>query len=137
MRGEGADAAKPYLQPYEGRFLVAEHIHRRVNFEYLNLALDVYPSLTTDTWGMDIILCRNVLIYFDPQAIRAVARRLYQALAVGGWLLTAASDPPLAAYAPFETVTTDAGLLYRRNPAAIADKGGAKRSLRDYGKRPA
>ena len=63
---------------------------------------------------MHIILCRNVLIYFNAETIQAVARRLYDTLAPGGWLLTAASDPPLAAHAPFETVTTDAGVLYRR-----------------------
>jgi chemotaxis protein methyltransferase CheR len=117
LRGEGA-AAMPFLQPFKGRYLVAERIRRRVHFEYLNLALDAYPSLTTDTWGMNIILCRNVLIYFDQETIQAVARRLYQALAPGGWLLTAASDPPLAAYARFETVMTDAGVLYRRDPGS-------------------
>jgi chemotaxis protein methyltransferase CheR len=118
LRGEGAAAALPFLQPYEGRYLVAERVRRRVHFEYLNLALDAYPSLTTDTWGMNIILCRNVLIYFDQETIQAVARRLYQALAPGGWLLTAASDPPLAPYARYETVTTDAGILYQRDPEA-------------------
>ncbi len=114
LRGEGAAAAAPYLRPDGGRFVLDDRIHRRVRFEYLNLALDVYPSLVTDVWGMHIIFCRNVLIYFNPETIAAVARRLYETLAPGGWLLTAASDPPLAGHARFETVTTDAGVLYRR-----------------------
>ena len=114
LRGEGAAAAAPYLRPDGVRFVLDDRIRRRVRFEYLNLALDVYPSLVTDVWGMHIIFCRNVLIYFNPETIAAVARRLYETLAPGGWLLTAASDPPLAAHARFETVTTDAGVLYRR-----------------------
>ena len=119
LRGEGASAAAPYLQPSGGRFVVSEAIRRRVRFEYLNLALDVYPSLPTDTWGMHVVLCRNVLIYFNAETIQAVARRLYETLAPGGWLLTAASDPPLAGHARFETVTTEAGVLYRRGVGAM------------------
>ena len=61
----------------------------------LNLALDVYPSFATGTWSMDLILCRNVLIYFDRETVHHVARRFHNALAEGGWLLTASSDPPL------------------------------------------
>jgi chemotaxis protein methyltransferase CheR len=63
---------------------------------------------------MDLILCRNVLIYFDRMSVRQVARRLFDSLAEGGWLVAGASDPPLAADAPFETVVTDHGVLYRR-----------------------
>jgi chemotaxis protein methyltransferase CheR len=61
-----------------------------------------------------LILCRNVLIYFDRATIRNVASRLHASLAEGGWLITASSDPPLAKWAPFETVLTDQGVFYRR-----------------------
>src|SRR5262249_24020188 len=44
----------------------------------------------------------------------AVARRLFESLSPGGWLITASSDPPLGARAPFETVTAEAGVFYRR-----------------------
>ena len=102
---------------------MADKIRRRVVFEYLNLALDFYPSFAAGVWGMNLIMCRNVLIYFDRETIRGVARRLYDSLAPGGWLFTAASDPPLAQDAPFETVGTDAGVFYRRStgtPSAFA-----------------
>ena len=102
-------------------FVVDEGIRRSVNFAYLNLALDVYPSFATGTWGMDLVLCRNVLIYFDAQTVRAVARRLYESLAPGGWLLTASSDPPLGEAAPFAPIVTDVGVFYRRNHDRGAD----------------
>jgi chemotaxis protein methyltransferase CheR len=114
LRGEGAAAARPYLRCQRDRYVLDDQIHRRVTFEHLNLALDVYPSFATGVWGMDLILCRNVLIYFDPRTIQGVARRLFEALASGGWLLTASSDPPLGSDAPFETVVTSAGVFYRR-----------------------
>jgi chemotaxis protein methyltransferase CheR len=117
LRGEGAETARRHLRPDGSRFVLDESIRRRVSFEYLNLALDVYPSFATGTWGMDLILCRNVLIYFDPAAVAGVARRLFASLAPGGWLLTASSDPPLSGHAPYETVVTDAGVFYRRAEA--------------------
>jgi chemotaxis protein methyltransferase CheR len=114
LRGEGAALAGPYLRLRGDRYLVDPRIRGHVRFEYLNLALDVYPSAATGTCALDVILCRNVLIYFDRDTVRAVVRRLFEALAPGGWLVTASSDPPLGSEAPFETVLTEAGLLYRR-----------------------
>lgn len=63
---------------------------------------------------MDLIFCRNVLIYFDAETVRGVARRLFASLADGGWLITGSSDPPLGSAAPFEVVATAHGVFYRR-----------------------
>lgn len=114
LRGPGAGRVAPYLHRQGKRHVLAEKIRRRVVLEYLNLAQDVYPSFASDTWGMDLILCRNVLIYLDSQTVARVAGRLFQALAPGGWLLTASSDPPLQDMAPFATVVSEAGVFYRR-----------------------
>ncbi len=120
LRGEGAAAALPYLRPGGEGHVLDERIRRLVTFEYLNLALDMYPSFATGTWGMDLILCRNVLIYLNRATVQRVAGRLFEALTPGGWLLTASSDPPLGGVAPLETVVTAEGVFYRRplEPAA-------------------
>jgi chemotaxis protein methyltransferase CheR len=109
LRGEAADWARPYLAPVGNRFRLDERIRHRVVFQHMNLASDAWT-----VGGFDLILCRNVLIYFDPDTVAAVAGRLFAALADGGWLLTAACDPPLQGLAPFATETTSAGLHYRR-----------------------
>jgi chemotaxis protein methyltransferase CheR len=121
LRGEGALHAPPYLLRRGSGWEVVEQIRRRVTFNSLNLALDVYPSFTAGAWGMDVILCRNVLIYFHPDAMRAAARRLFASLAPGGWLFTASSDPPLGPYAPFECVMADEGVFYRRPVGPVYD----------------
>ncbi|MBI1722857.1 MAG: protein-glutamate O-methyltransferase CheR [Gemmatimonadetes bacterium] len=92
-------------------------VRRAVEFGYLNLADDTYPSLATGIWGMDLILCRNVLIYFDAQTVAHVARQLLASLSPEGWLLLGASDPPLGGIAPCVVVPTNAGLAYRRSEA--------------------
>jgi chemotaxis protein methyltransferase CheR len=114
LRGDGAPQARPYLARQEGGWTVVEAVRRLVTFAHLNLALDVYPSLATGTWGMDLIFCRNVLIYFDADTVAAVARRLFASLAPGGWLFLASSDPPLNQIGPFEIVVAPEGVFYRR-----------------------
>jgi chemotaxis protein methyltransferase CheR len=66
---------------------------------------------------MDLVLCRNVLIYLSPEAVAAVGRRLIDSLSADGWLLLSASDPPLSGVVECETVVTPAGEAYRRRRA--------------------
>jgi chemotaxis protein methyltransferase CheR len=116
LRGEGAASATRYLRS-EGEWkVVDDFIRRLVTFSRLNLAEDCYPRSSAGINDLDLILCRNVLIYFDERTICGVARRLFNSLAPGGWLLTAATDPLLAEYAPFDVIVTEAGLVYRRQP---------------------
>ena len=49
-------------------FDIVPRLRERVTFAYLNLVEDTYPSLLTHTHTMDLILFRNVLIYFRPAA---------------------------------------------------------------------
>lgn len=109
------DAVRARYFDAEGRQTrIHRDIQARVRFEWLNLFADGYPSMRSGVWSLHLILCRNVLIYLTPEAIAHVARRLHDSLAPGGWLVAGASDPPLAEMAPFETVATGAGIVYRR-----------------------
>ncbi|MFP2909543.1 CheR family methyltransferase, partial [Pyxidicoccus sp. 3LFB2] len=114
LRGPWADRIRPYLRPEGRRYALAPEVQQRVRFGYLNLALDTWPSADSGIWRLDVIFCRNVLIYFNRATIEAVARRLHDALAEGGYLFTGPSDPPLGDLAPLEPVLTPWGVLYRR-----------------------
>jgi chemotaxis protein methyltransferase CheR len=105
---------RTYFEQEGNRFALAPAIRDAVDFRYLNLAEDTFPSLSTGIWGMDLILCRNVLIYFDAETVARVARRLIDSLGDDGWLLLGASDPPFGELVPCDVVVTDAGLAYRR-----------------------
>jgi chemotaxis protein methyltransferase CheR len=133
FRGDENGLAERYFHRRGDRWLLEERIRRRIEFKHLNLASDTYPSRATGTEPCDVIFCRNVLIYFDPHTIEQVARRLFSALGPGGWLITAPSDPLLWNYAPYETVTTAAGVFYRRSNARVAPRlrPGALISARD------
>ena len=75
-----------------------EAVRSRVHFQPLNLAQDDVPG---NPWPKecDLIVCRNVLVYFAPAAARLVARRFAASLAPAGELVLASTDPPLASTA--------------------------------------
>lgn len=114
MRGDPEGRLGAYFSREGAKFVIAERLRNRVRFESLNLASDVYQSSACETDRLDLVLCRNVLIYFSDSHVRTVARRLYDSLADGGWLVTGASDPPLWQHAPFTTVILPGAFLYRR-----------------------
>lgn len=68
-------------------YRLADDIRRRVAFRELNL-LESFRSLGQ----FDIILCRNVLIYFDTMTKRDVLDRLSTALTPGGYLFLGATE---------------------------------------------
>lgn len=114
FRGTDAARAKLHASPDGDGFVLREEVRQAVHFAYLNLALDVYPSFVTGTRDLDLILCRNVLIYFDRDTVGRVAQRFYDSLTPGGWLVTAASDPSLDDHVPFEAANARGGIYYRR-----------------------
>ena len=69
------------------QYELCERIRRKVTFAYLNLAADPYPSLVNNTAGMDVILCRNVLMYFEADRAARVVSNLRRCLADGGTLI--------------------------------------------------
>lgn len=88
----------------EGRFEILPHIKKLVSFSYLNLAEDSYLSLLNNTNAMDIIFCRNVLIYFTPGLARKVIQNLYRCLIDGGWLIVSPSETSHILFSQFMAV---------------------------------
>lgn len=114
LRGVPEATVDAYFKRRGDRYELVPRIRDAVRFDYLNLAEDPYPSLSSGIWGMDVILCRNVLMYFDPPTIARVARRLVASLSEDGWLLLGPADPAIADYVDCDVVMTDGGLAYRR-----------------------
>jgi chemotaxis protein methyltransferase CheR len=97
-----------------GRFRIAPPIRKRVSFSYLNLAEDPYPSLSNDTNAMDVIFCRNVLMYFTPQRQKRVVDNFYRSLTEQGWLIVSPSEASHVLFSSFATVHFPSAILYRK-----------------------
>ena len=96
-------------------FVVAPEVRELVEFRRSNLVRDAAPSE-----AFDLVLCRNVLIYFTPQIAAAVLRGLAAALRPGGFLALGPAEAPLASGLPLEWVG-DASFVLLRRVAADAE----------------
>lgn len=95
------------------RLILRPEFRERVSFQYHNLA-----SLQPAPPGapFDIILCRNVTIYFGPAVVRRVVANFYDALAEGGWLLVGHAEPNAETFARFTTISGDGTTAYQKSP---------------------
>jgi chemotaxis protein methyltransferase CheR len=114
FRGMDRSFIRNYFETKGACARVRGDIRDLVRFRPLNLALDDYPSPGTATADLDLILCRNVLIYFDSNAVSQAARRLYECLAPGGWLVLGPSDPPLWHHVDLEPILAPGAVIYKR-----------------------
>lgn len=101
-------------------YVIDRSVKRMVTLDYLNLVEDRYPSLSNRTNGMDIILCRNVTIYFDPQTTLEVISRFHRCLAADGWLIPGASEPNMVFYEDFEARTFPGAVVYQKVKGSVA-----------------
>jgi chemotaxis protein methyltransferase CheR len=61
-----------------------------------------------------VIFCRNVLIYFEEQALQHAIATLYELLLPGGILFLSSTESLLARKHSFEVIQQDRMLCYRR-----------------------
>ena len=101
----------------DGRYAIVPQIKRMVTFAHLNLVEDVYPSLATDTNAMDVIFCRNVLMYFTPPQIRKVIGNLRHALVEDGWLAVSPGEASKALFPRFINVNFPGAILFQKSDA--------------------
>ena len=101
----------------EGLYAIIPEIRKLVTFAHLNLVEDNYPSPTTKTDAMDIIFCRNVLMYFTPSQVDRVIGRLSRALVEGGWLAVGPSETSKALFPRFVSVNFPDAILFRKGNA--------------------
>jgi chemotaxis protein methyltransferase CheR len=117
-RADPADLEEFFRPLGDGRFEIDPGLCAQVRFASLNLASATYPSAATGTVAMDIIFCRNVLMYFAPEQAGRVIARLRDCLAPGGWLVVNASEasPPL--FAGFTPVYHEDAVFFRKGVPA-------------------
>lgn len=104
FRGETPD----YLQSRwftrrERSFELDPSVRQMVLFSQVNLLHNVYPSYGSNTVNLDLILCRNVTIYFDTSTTQTIINRMYQALNPDGWLIVGHAEPQPGVYDAFKT----------------------------------
>ena len=94
---------------------VLGQVRNQVKFELYNLVEPPSGALLEQKGQYDLILCRNVTIYFRPEVAQAVYRHLASRLSPGGYLMLGPSDPPPIALEGLEQKSAP-GALYWQKP---------------------
>jgi chemotaxis protein methyltransferase CheR len=108
-----------FLPAGGGRFTLVGHLKDRARFECHNLMDLPYPT-AAEGQGFDIIVCRNVLIYFAPESFERVVASLAVRLAPEGMLVLSAAEPLLRTPPTLRTVRFEQAFFYARAQEAMA-----------------
>ncbi len=104
---------EPYLPRFfdhkNSGYQVKEELMKMIRFDYHNLKND------SGLRNIDILFCRNVLIYFDEPAQKAVIDRFYDAMTAKSFLFIGHSESLFGMKTSFEFLKTDWACLYQKN----------------------
>lgn len=101
-----------FFEPTGEGFRVRPSISKRVRFSVHNLANPLWGDLGVPR-SIDLILCRNVIIYFGIETIRRVMDRFHDVLRPDGFLFLGYSESLFKVYDRFRMVEVDGAYVYR------------------------
>jgi chemotaxis protein methyltransferase CheR len=108
-----------FFSPNGSEWAIKPRYRQNLRFVQHNLVSDEYPSIHKSIFGFDVILCRNVMIYFDDRTNAELVHRLDSVLVEGGWLLTAPADFNPHLFPSFETQGGPGGIVFRKKGVPV------------------
>lgn len=103
---------KRFFKPVDEGYEALPTLKEYVRFDGQNLAVPVFDKVKNNS--LDLILCRNVIIYFDLPTIRGLMDRFLAALRPGGLLFLGYSESLFKVYDRFEMIEVEGAFIYRR-----------------------
>jgi len=107
LRGVDSECVRKYFQQENGQFLVSERVKRCVIFDYHNLKHD------NGLRGLDIVFCRNVMIYLDTEEQRRLVGRFANCIVPGGFLFLGHAESLQGLSNRFAMMHRNKGIAYR------------------------
>ncbi|WP_075216210.1 CheR family methyltransferase [Mongoliimonas terrestris] len=122
LRSLGPDERARWFDPGPGpgRFTLKRRYAALVRFEPHNLLHLLDGTSPLQFSDFDLVLCRNVLIYFHPDTVAALVQALGRTLADAGWLLLGHAEMNPAAAGTVTAVDVNGTLVFRRADTAAA-----------------
>ncbi|HEX7191753.1 MAG TPA: CheR family methyltransferase, partial [Thermoanaerobaculia bacterium] len=102
---------KYFTRETDGGWRIADEIRNRVSFGRLNLYDEPRVSLLGN---VDVIFCRNVIIYFDDASKKHVVASFYNRLTDGGYLLLGHSESLISLSTQFRLRHLKNDMVYQR-----------------------
>jgi chemotaxis protein methyltransferase CheR len=100
-----------FTQARAGVYRLDPAIQNMVTLRHLNLAEDLYPL------DFDLVMCRNVIMYFSRDVAKRVAERLRRSVKGGGYLLVTASETSREIQGDFTAQMFGGEIFYKNVPS--------------------
>jgi len=97
----------------EGNYKIIPEIRDMVTFANLNLTEDIFPS-QINTNAMDIIFCRNVLMYFTEEWVNKISENFFHSLNEDGWFVVSSCELSSNVFPNFIPVNYPGAILYHK-----------------------
>jgi len=121
FRDAPPEIMNPFFERSPAGYEISSEIRKMVRFCRLNLARDPFPDPFTDTHEMDVIFCRNVLMYFSQKRQEKVVERFSRCLSSGGWLVVSPAEASLVDHTQFEQASIPGVVLFRKRSRQATD----------------
>ncbi|MGE5687162.1 MAG: CheR family methyltransferase [Gemmatimonadota bacterium] len=117
LRACTEEALRRYFEQQNGRHRLRDRYRKSVRFFEANLAA---PGGMIGFPPYDVILCRNLLIYFDDAGFDRTVRLFARALGPAGWLLLGHSESLIDRSDDFVPTWLEGAMIYRKRLAEAA-----------------
>lgn len=107
LKGVDPKCVARYFRQENGHYVMSEGVRKRVIFDYHNLKHD------NGLRGLDIVFCRNVMIYFDAEEQRKLVNRFANCLVPGGFLFLGHAESLQGQSTRFAMLHRNKGIAYR------------------------
>ena len=95
-------------------FQLHSDIRNMVTFQPINLIENDYPNNFNNVANMDLIICRNVTIYFKQKTTQQVINRFYKTLVKDGWLIVGHAESSLSTYRAYQARSFKGAIFYQK-----------------------
>ena len=102
---------RKYFRPEGDRYHLSPEVRKMVSFKRINLT---DHSSMRSMRNFDVVLCANVLIYFDEHVKQQVTADLYSSLTPGGYLFVGTSETLHGVTRAFQPVRLDKTIVYQK-----------------------
>jgi len=107
LKGVDPHCVARFFRQENGHYVMSEGVKKRVIFDYHNLKHD------NGLRGLDIVFCRNVMIYFDAEEQRKLVNRFANCLVPGGFLFLGHAESLQGLSTRFAMLHRNKGIAYR------------------------
>src|SRR6476469_1169033 len=135
---------KQYFHQRQNDWEINLELRESVNFSCLNLITDEFPNIYQNIYNIDLILCRNVFVYFEHKYISLVLKKFSKTLRPGGYLITGHAEVYGQIMNEFEPKIFPESVVYQRRDAVpeegcpiesrVATVGEANSAFREFPK---